>query len=241
MWDAVLGFVTGNWKSVVIGILVTSALGYVQHLRSANAELKQDIQQKELRIDSIEAVNDTTREINGILADSLRFFERRVLQVELERDSLDEALDQESRVRANTEARVDSLQTVIASTEVTEDSAGVRHASFNFYEEPFTVDAQVAMPPPPSPAKFDLNVKLDPIPLSFRVGCRENPNTDVKRAIIGITTPDWAEVELKDVQQEPGICNPQFDIPEEGFFKRNRGKIGLTTGAVITTIIGFVL
>lgn len=240
MWGLISDFLFDNWKSVVIGLVITSGLGYVTHLRISNANLKDDLQDRELQIDSLEAVNDTTREIKNILADSLRYFERRAVQTELEADSLDKALERESRVRANAEARVDSLESVIASSSVSEDSLGVRTASFDFYDEPYTIDAEIVMPPPPRSANLILNVKLDPIPLSFRVGCSENPDTDIKRATIGITTPDWAEVELKEVTQEPGVCNPQVEVPEEGFLKKNRGKIGLGAGTILTTIMSLI-
>lgn len=219
-----------HWKAVlaVVGILIY--FGHTSWLRHQNDNLREDLTAQRLVTDSVEAVSDTTREVTlEVLADVSRYYERRVVQTELERDSIDQELNQVSRSRAQLSARIDSLRRQVRS-DTTYLSNDVRYAEFNFYNEPYTVDASVSIPPPPEPADLEIDIRLDQIPFDVRIGC--SGDGEIRRASIGVTGPTWAEVQIEDVRQEPEVCNPQLAVPERGWFDQNRGKLGIAAGVV---------
>lgn len=226
-----------NWKVVAGAGVIAFLLGNIWFLRNQNQNLQEQLVAQRLATDSVIAVNDTTRERDlETIGDLLRYFERRIVQTELERDALDEELQQISRVRTNLQTRIDSLRSEVQS-DTSYFETETAYAEFNFYEEPYTIDARVAIPPPPEPADLDIGITLGEIPLGIRIGC--GTGEEVNRATIGVTAPSWAEVEINDVRQDPIVCNPHLAVPDRGWLDRNRGKLGIFVGVLGT--VGTVL
>ena len=128
------------------------------------------------------AERDTTRDVATenarvakLLGDSLRLVEKQVVQVAQKRDALDRALGRERVARYAATAVVDSLERVVAAADsvVRDASREVRVARFDVRQEPYTIVADVELPPPPDSATMRVKVAVDPIPIEARVTCAE--------------------------------------------------------------------
>lgn len=223
--------------AVVVMLLAMGGAVYVQGLRSEVADLREDLRSSRLATDSVEAVADSTREVLVGWQDSTRFWQRRAVQTGLERDSLDEALAQESRARAALQVTVRTYRDSLRATQgVTEDRAGTRRATFRRYREPFQLDARVVVPPPPDTASMTFGIRMDPIPLTLRIGCALDSGRDVVPANITLGTPPWAEARLEDVVQDDEVCNPIPPEPHRPSFLDEAqvwaGRLALVGGAL---------
>jgi len=201
-------------------------------LFAQNASLKREIIRKDLALDTQEALIDTTRV--RALGDSLLLAERRAVQLQVERDSLDKALDIETRVRIGIQVALNDL-VVDTRAGVTETPEGVRESTFQGYQLPYAWDATVALPKPPGEGTMALRVSLDPIVLSGRVACGDAPDgRRVRPASVFIVSPTWADVTLSGLEQDPDVCNPNlFDTPRHTL--RNLG-VGVGVGLLISLI-----
>ena len=82
----------------------------------------------------------------------------------------------------------------------------VRSAFFDIRQEPYTVAAQVDIPPPPDSARIDLRVAIDPIPIEARVTCSRADAQGLKTASVSASSPTWATVRFGRVEQSPDVC-----------------------------------
>src|SRR5439155_1594632 len=120
-----------------------------------------------LHADSIEAARDTSRAVllSGALAslgDSVRFYQRRVVQRAQVADSLDRALGLERAARYRVEARVAAVEAASrAMVNAESDSSDVRTARFGVRQEPYYIDVAVALPRPPGEATMTARVTTD--------------------------------------------------------------------------------
>jgi hypothetical protein len=103
------------------------------------------------------------RRVARLLGDSLRLFQRRVVQVAQRGDALDKALSEERIERASVTATIDSLRRMSSAAVLTKahaalvDSAyAVRQAHFEIRQTPYTVTADASIPPPPDSATIAL-------------------------------------------------------------------------------------
>ena len=158
------------------------------------------------------ARRDTTRDVAlentrvaKLLGDSLRLFEKQVVQVSQARDALDRALGRERVARYAAPAVVDSLTRVVASDSVVRDPHEVRAAKFDLRQEPSTIVAEVEVPPPPDSAKMRVKVAVDPIPIVARVACSD-VGGGAREASVSVETPPWVSVRLGTVAQAPEVC-----------------------------------
>jgi len=151
-----------------------------------------------LRADSLEAAVDTTRYEAGV-------WQRRLLQAEITRDSLDRLLKQRPAVRIVTVVQVDTVRETVEAP-VTGDT--IRRATFRLRQPPFTLGASVALPAPPATGTLTADIALDPLPLSLRIGCGE-ARGGIRPATASIEAPPWARISLDQVQGRPEVCNPQ--------------------------------
>lgn len=233
-----------NAKAIGIAVLVLGALLWLQTCRLADA--KADARRAGFSVDSLEAVNDTTRtallsaqDSSRLLGDSLAIAQRRAVQAEQRRDALDRALGVERIATARLSARVASLTTTVTSSEptrVTEDSV---RATFTKRQPPYTVTADVALPLTPAPGRLSLSIGLDPIPLEVRPSCGPRNAQGVRSAQWTVTGPAWATFTLADVQQDPELCNPTERGARRGFsanvlgFLRDRTGVGPSYGVIL--------
>lgn len=227
------------WIYVVLAASASTYL-YIGHLKGEIIDQEEIILDLSAQKDSLEAVNDTTRDITNLLRDKIgsleedqRFLQRRIVQVELERDSIDEALNQESKARYSLQVQVSNLHTFITTTEYM-DSLGYRTARFSEYQKPYTTTAIVNMPPfGEGRANMDLTISLDPATLNIRATCGDrDPNTGLRPASILLNTPAWLQTSVGNVYQDKELCNYELVNPPE---RKDKGilKSILTAGAFI--------
>lgn len=215
-WTAVLRLLKAvPWWAYVMAALVAAIGAQELRVRSLQAEAM-DLS---LHVDSLEVAADSTRELTRLadgLASNLRIFQRRALQSELRADELDERLQEESRARLAAELQIDSLRARAEAPVVVDTVTDTRSASFDVRQEPFTVAAQVRLPPPPAPGEMDVSVDVDPIGLGVRLTCGETDGR-VRPASVLLTTPEWLTARVDSVRQDPEVCNPGIlDGPDDG-------------------------
>lgn len=209
------GISTGGWLAILLLAVVSSAiaggLNYIDNLKS-------DLERAYLTADSLEAQNDTTR---LVYSDSIHVYQRRIIQTEQENDELDRALGAQRALNARLSLRVDSL-TLEASSSVTE-AADTLKMHFRRDTVPYTIEADIVVPPedpetnvrPDASAVF--RVSLDVLPLSALIGCSPTEGT-FNTATLNIITPEWANVNIVSVAQEPRVCNPNLVTLDTGRF-----------------------
>ena len=206
-------------------------------------------------VDRAAAAHDSTRTLD--LGDALdaRFVavQRRAVQAELRADVLDGALRLERRSRAELAVTVASLRVRTAGetvhiepdTTLVEGAPGepVRRAHFSVRETPWTVQAEVVLPPPPAPGTIDLQVRLDTLPIAVRLGCGSPGVAGVRSAAVTVVAPAWATVRLARVEQESGVCE-SLDAAAGAELRRSRrralyllrglvDRFGLTVGLAV--------
>lgn len=198
------------WKHRTISLLVLVGLAFAwqQHRLSEAREARVEA---ELALDSAAAAGDSTREVlTEALTGQARYYQRRIVQMrKLTADSVERELETEPAFRGDVTARVDEL-IVEEEGEATKDG-GLRTATFAGYHEPYTFEAEVAVPPPAGPPpRMNLSVELDPLPLRLRVGCGPAPSgRDVRPAQATVRGPEWATLELDSLQADAQVCNPE--------------------------------
>jgi hypothetical protein len=164
------------------------------------------------------AERDTTRDVAlqnarvaRLLGDSLRLVEKEVLQVAQKRDALDAALGRERAARYAAIVVVDSVERLIAAANAAIPAPGfaasreVRAARFDLRQEPYTIIANVAMPPPPDSATLQVKISVDPIAIVARVTCADI-GSGAREASVSVETPAWVRVRLGTVSQTPDVC-----------------------------------
>lgn len=194
--------------AIAITILVIALGGTVAVYEHLLANQREDLRAAALSLDSLQAVQDSTREVTvalrNAIADSSRVFERRIVQVESERDLLDEALGRESIARTRLQLALDSVR---GRTEapVSETPEGDRTASFQETRPPFTLTADVTLPPPPASGVLEWTVKVAPFEISPRIQCGDQ--SPVRQATVLIEVPSWIEAEVLAARAHPDVCN----------------------------------
>lgn len=179
-WFPVVRAAVANPRVIVVALAGSLALAVTVE-QSRIAAARRHALVAALEISNLVAQRDSTRNaaianqrVAHILGDSLRLAEIRVVQVTQHNDALDKALGRERVARYVDNVAVDSLQRVVhaMSTDVQRSDAGagqtVRSAFFDIRQEPYTVAAQVDIPPPPDSARIELHVAIDPIPIEAR-------------------------------------------------------------------------
>lgn len=160
-----------------------------------------------LRSDSLAAVVDTTRHINGVLSTNLNLVTRRAVQTQLHADSVDKKLDITSRALVSMSARVAEIHT--SAVAHVSDSNTVRFADFHVRREPFTIDAHASLPAPPATGTLDVDAKVDTARIGVRMACSKG--VDVNSASVYVDTPKWLTVRVDSVKQDAAICNAQME------------------------------
>lgn len=233
--NKVLGFLKAvPWQVWVIIVAFGVIMGVRGHINDLNAQIDR------LRIekDSVEAVADTTRLVEvAALEDSLDLYQRRIVQTEQERDELDLELRQERAFRASLSVKVDSLTSEL-SAPVTE-AADTLKMHFEQDTVPYSLEADVVVPPvdPVTLTRADafarFTVRIAPIPLEARIGCSPNVDDTFNQATLNITAPEWANIQIGEVQQEPRVCNPDLTVLDTRSFYEKPLFVALGTASVI--------
>ena len=162
-----------------------------------------------LKASNLEAVHDTTRNlarenahVAKLLGDSLRAYEKRVVQQAQPADPLDSADGISRSAMYGMGFKLGEFFGKL--TKPFRDTV-----PFHLRQEPYTVNATVSRPPVGDSVTLAVIVALDTIPMTVRIGCRDPGDAGTRVASVMLTTPPWAVVRFGDVQQDPGICNPR--------------------------------
>jgi hypothetical protein len=222
--------------------LTSLAIGLVVCLAWRERELARErerLRSAAFRADSIQAARDTSRAVLlSVAGDSVRTYERRIMQVHQRADSLDRALGTERAARFRITAEVTELRTRIAA-QVTELPDGERSAAFRARDGPYYIDARVTLPRPPGDGRMTLRVALDTAVLEARIGCGPPGAGGVRPATLALAGPAWMSARLDRLEQEPRVCSPTEPEDREShtpFAVRmaRRVRIGVGYGAVLT-------
>lgn len=203
--------------ATLVAVLIMALTASVVSERRANARLRDDKATLALAHTNDLARRDSTRDVStmnhalvqalGAIGDSLRVFQRQVVQTAQRNDAIDQALQLERRGRYQLTTSVDSLHRVIASrSPVSQDSLSVRRAEFDVRQAPYTVAMTVELPAPPDTGRVDLHVALDSIPLGLRLSCARPDANGIRAASIEAIAPPWASVRFGSVEQSPELC-----------------------------------
>ena len=192
-------------RDLIILAVLLAALGF-QSCRLRQEQ--QRVGEALLRVDSLEAVADTTRavtvKVQSLLGDSIRAVERRVVQERQRADALDRALGRERIARVGLSLKVDSLLArVVASSDTVQD--GTRTIGFEVDTVSFRGSVTVRVPPSPAPPVMDLRLVVNPIPLQLRLGCGD-PVNGIRPATATALGPAWAPLRLDSLSQSPDLC-----------------------------------
>lgn len=180
--------VAGFWEIAML--LVTCVL-----LLVAVASARDRAMRLGLRADSLTAVVDTLR---LVYADSLRVWARRGVQV---------SHPGGTRVVVRPVLQVDTVRivdTAIRYSRMPNDT--VRHARFLRYQPPITLDAEVTLPPEPSPVALSATLTLDPIPVDVRVVCGRDRD-GVRPVEASVTSPSYVTLSMATPEVSPEVCN----------------------------------
>lgn len=223
----------GVLSRAVVVLVLLSATCYAQS-RIADAEYR--ALDAELRLDSAEAAADSSSEVwAATLGDNARAFQRRGIQLRELNDSLSSELGREARARVAAEVRVDSLSREVEGALIAPtDSSSPAVAEFNVREPPFAVWARVRMSDPPV---MRMEIVLDPVPLTVRIGC-EDVKDGLRKAYASLEGPVWAHIRVTRAEQEAGVCNPRLEDPRSLWaeYRNDVVVVAGTVGAIWATV-----
>lgn len=203
---------------LVVGALAMTRLAWAEF---ENSRLRAKLRASELAEANARARGDSTRDVTNELRQLLGEYKNAVEhlaeQVEIRTDKIDNALGRYSQVQARIEVRIGTLETKLKSGPTTETSEGVRHAQFRLEQPidttdvpPYTIQAEVAVPPPPDSATMQLTVALAPAHFDARVQCaRRATDAGVRDATLLVTGPRWIKLTLDSLRADPDVCSPE--------------------------------
>lgn len=253
MIKGLLSFIFDNPIISLLGVGTLAMGGVIAYQSMVIQDQREKIINQEFRIDSTEAVADSTRKVAerriNELSDAFRAnfdyvegkvitWQRRAVQRKIERDKLDERLEQVTKAKADLSIRVDSLKTVIDSIQVHEDSAGVRTFRAEVDSLPYSGTITGTVPPPPQLASITLHLTIQDIPVEVRISCKEPPNDrEVFRAVVNIQAPDWAPVKIGQPYTSKEVCNAKIVKNKKTLME----KIDAPAAGILGVILGIIL
>jgi hypothetical protein len=183
-----------------------------------------------LRSDSIAAANDTARALAlKSLSDSTNAWQLRIVQTELQRDSVEKELRDRPVVRVYAGLRVDTLKfTDTVQAPVMIDT--VRVYAFAGTDGPFDF-AGTGRIFPAGQGIFNVKVGMNrSIPVEARITCGQERG--IKSASLLLTAEDPFDIVPESVVQDPEICNPNVPV-----FQFTRGKLFWAGGGLLAGVI----
>jgi hypothetical protein len=182
------------------------------------------------RSDSIAAANDTARMVVlNALDDSTNAWQLRIVQTELQRDSVERELRDRPVVRVRAGIRVDTL-TITDTVQGPVQIDTVKVYAFEGMDGPFGFEGTGKIFPAGS-AIFNVRVGMSrPIPVEARITCGQG--SGVKSASLLLTAEDPFSVVPESVFQDPEICNPSVPV-----FRFTKGKAFWAGGGLLAGIL----
>ncbi len=221
----------------LVAIAFCLGVGFVWR-DSANARFEERVRTESLRADSTEAARDSGRAVRiALLGDSVRLYQRRILQMHQRSDSVDRALGLERATRFKIAAEVTELRTQTSAT-VTAEPDDARSASFRARDGPFHIDALATLPRAPGDGQMTLRVAIDTALIEARIGCGPAGAAGVSPATLSVVGPKWMALRLGQLEQEPRVCSPG-EPPQRQTRERlaariaHRIRLGVGYGAVL--------
>jgi len=160
--------------------------------------------QNALRSDSLEAAADTTRRV--FQNDHVRQ-ERRIVQAELKRDSLDKQLKRTTALLANVKAEVKPLTDVAVLPAEPEVVNGMTQVGFRADRPPYHLTETAFLPLNHRIDSIRVDtIRLDPALIQMRTQCGQ-PVNNVRPATLMFSGPNWLEFTVQSAQQDPLYCN----------------------------------
>jgi hypothetical protein len=163
--------------------------------------------------DSTRMLARATSALASMLGDSVRLYERRIVQAAGERNALDAALHAATGdaqiAKYELQATTDSLNRTVAAAQSGEANDGrqdVRRADFVVRQPPYTLQARAEIPPPPDSARLSVRVALDPIHVAAHVLCATPDRNGIRAASVVASTPSWATITFDRLEQSPDLC-----------------------------------
>jgi hypothetical protein len=210
-------------KLVGLVLIVTAFVAAISIVRTRLESARTAAIVAEFRASNAIAERDTTRlvlarsrALAAVLGDSLRLYQRSVLQLTQHGNALDRALNVERRAQYQLATVIDSLH--LSATVVLTRDAPTQHptAHLHLRHPPYTIDAELTLPDSASTAQhsdtlvgLDLHVVLDTLTLGLRLSCGAEDQYGIRAASIEATAPTWAAVRFNRVEQAPEICSPR--------------------------------
>lgn len=242
-WEVVRkvgGWGTNNWQAVLLAVVV---LGWARACGEARQERAARVG-AEFRLEAAEVAADSSREVlAGVLAEHVRYYQRRVHQVrELALDSVDRALREESRVRGEFVVQVPETEVTAEGglADVREEES-VRVGTFRVQKPPYHIWAQALLPSPGDsiPPELRLRIGLDPVKVGVRIACGDAPEgREVRPALATVRVQRPYEAEVVAVQSVWEVCNAEA----AGVARRGSGGAGVGSvlaGGVVGGVSGW--
>jgi hypothetical protein len=183
-----------------------------------------------MEADSVAAARDTARMLALAALDSTEnAWQLRIVQTELEADSLDRELRARPVVRVAAGIRIDTLKITDTVQVAVEDTTEVYQ--FHGSDGPFAFQGDARLFPDRH-GVFNVAVALSqPVPVNVTIHCQGNAG--VRSASVLLTADDPFSVVPESVQQDPAICNPPM-LPVFNFTKNRAvwGAVGIGIGWV---------
>lgn len=214
------------WAKVATVVLLVLA-ARLAYLEWQLERARSDVRELALRTDSLEAELDTTRLVLLSADSQVATWQRRAVQTELERDSIDRALKLRPVVRIA--AKVDPKPDTATATVALEDSMRV---SSHFDRPAYQAHVEVTIIR--DSARIALVVDVKPILLEVRVGCGGAGTSagHIRTASVALSAPAWATVELGRLEQDPDVCNAELQPNEPGWKTPAKVLAGVGVGVI---------
>src|SRR4051794_32510860 len=135
-------------SSRFIALLLLLLVGAIVMEEKRFARQRERLREEQLRTANESAEHDTTRQV-VIEGDSVRVYQRQVMQLEQKNDALDRQLGGERRARYAMSATIDTLRANAVAPIEGDSLSHHRTAHFAVRQEPYTIDAHVELPDPP--------------------------------------------------------------------------------------------
>jgi len=197
------------WKLAAVSVVIVAGMVWARLARLARARDDARAAAGLVR-DSLAAAADTTRVLHlhlAALGESLTVVQRRAVQTGQRADGLDRALGAERVARVRLTAQVVALARTVRSDSAGSDgSSGERAAVFDVRDAPYSVHAEVRLPPPPAVGTMAVLVQVDTLALELRISCGETDRGGVRPAMATVVGPAWAAVQLQRVEQAAEVC-----------------------------------
>jgi hypothetical protein len=184
-------------KKIGIVLLLMGTMGSIAYARNQAADYREAARVN----DSIVASLDTARMVAVAQGDSA--VQLLIVQRDLQRDSLDELLQQESALRLEAELRMDTLRIVdTVAAPVPEDTVEVYE--FGGKDGPFNFLGSARLFPDRTQI-FQVSVVSDPVPVHARVTCGDG--RAFRSASVLLQADDPFKIVPSGVEADPDVCN----------------------------------